>query len=1232
MTAAVRKNSGCTDTDDNSADFTVVAPVARNSSTAAFSCVAVPTITTGTATPNPATQGGSVTVTYTTTDTFGTGNVFSAELSTVGGTFPGTALSTTASTAGSLTVTVPGGTTPGAAYTIRINASTPFINGSQSGVFAVTTAPCLADNFDAFPFAKWTVNGVTQNAFNRIGSSGGSAVFNGAGHSLTNATALSYPSSLDFFVARSSGSTAARSLLVQVSIDGGSNYTTLVAYAITDLTATFAKHTIDLSAYQTRSSVLLRFLRGAETSTAQLYLEDVAVTCGLAPMLAIEPTTPPTLSTANVVFSQADVVANGGNGAQQLVVIHATSVAAGAPVDGNTYPASTIFGSGATTGPGNYVVYAGPTGTVPNTFTVTGLSATTGYTLEAYAYNDNATPGLENYLTTASSTASFTTTAPIVFYAKATGALNLASTFGTSSDGSGNSLGDFTTVGTVYNVAGNNRTISANWTVTGAGSKVVLTANASLVIPTGLVFSGKLDQLANSTLVIQHTAAAAYNSITQGVQDASSTIDFAQTGTFTVPASSTFAYQNLKLTNGTKTLTKNTGTFAAPITSTVVPGNLTLDNTVLGGNTSSPFSSIDLTGNLTLVNGATFNNSSSARITLNLFAATPQTIAGNSSNILLSELFAYKPGGGVILSDAGGPTTLELGNLASGGYYLETGTTLVLNSNTLRFYVGGKAVISAGTTASTGLGTVTASPASSISLETGSNYSIGTLRLTPGATTVNNFRLQAFSDRLTVPSDLTVNGVLTLANGGLQIGDGATPATLTLNGTIVNTGSGNIVGSATTNLVVGGTGILGTLIFAAGLAEINNFTLNRTSNGLAALGTPLTLGGTLVLTAGNIATTATNLLTLKNGAMLTGGSASSFVNGPMARITGAGAATMVFPVGKSTFYRPITLSSTVQTAASTYTAEQFEGNSSRTLSTDAGLGTAPLARVSSKRFYTVKSSNTTAGNFTGTVTLSFGAEDYVNVPSSTDFVIARRDATGLFANQWTNLGRSVNTGTDSGAGGASVAGTLTSASFSDFSDFVLGAQNDLSNTNVLAATNPLPVELTSFSAQRQADKTVLVKWATASEKNSAHFEVQRSLNGREFATTVTLAAQGSSTRPTAYSILDKSAPVALLYYRLRQVDLDGTSALSPVVAVFGAGQEAAKVQLYPNSAHRRISFIADAATPYRILNQLGQPLLHGTTEVGTASIDLEALPTGLYFMELQTAVGRTVQKFEKTMD
>ncbi|MBO2008990.1 T9SS type A sorting domain-containing protein [Hymenobacter negativus] len=382
----------------------------------------------------------------------------------------------------------------------------------------------------------------------------------------------------------------------------------------------------------------------------------------------------------------------------------------------------------------------------------------------------------------------------------------------------------------------------------------------------------------------------------------------------------------------------------------------------------------------------------------------------------------------------------------------------------------------------------------------------------------------------------------------------------------------------------------------------------------------------LALTSGKVNTSAINSLTLYQSASVSGGSATSFVNGPLARTTGTGAASSFFPIGKGTAYRPLTLTAAAQAAPSTYTAEQFEGNPGQSASTLGGQ----LKRVSTRRSYTVTSSNTTAGNFSGSITLSFGPDDYVNTPSSTDLVIAKRD--GGTAGTWNSVGRATTNATtgdpDSGAGGAGVSGTLTSDTFSDFSDFAIGALNDLTNTNTFAAINPLPVELTTFSAQRESNKSVAIQWATASEKNSARFEVQRSLNARDFVTVATTKAQGSSNRTTAYAALDAMAPATQLYYRLRQVDQDGTVAYSPVATVAGTSA-ATKALLYPNPARSSITFTTEAVTSYRVLNQLGQALLQGPTEVGTTNVAIGQLPTGLYLLELQTATGRSVQKFEK---
>lgn len=450
----------------------------------------------------------------------------------------------------------------------------------------------------------------------------------------------------------------------------------------------------------------------------------------------------------------------------------------------------------------------------------------------------------------------------------------------------------------------------------------------------------------------------------------------------------------------------------------------------------------------------------------------------------------------------------------------------------------------------------------------------------------------------------TIKGDLLVNNLASFLFNPTTAAPLQFNGTTAQV----IGGSAPATAVALGANASLTINNAAGV------TLQR----------PLTLQKVLTLTSGKLTTTAANLLTLSVTSSTSLGSSSSFVNGPLARDTGTGAATVYFPVGKNTAFRPLTLNIASQGSAATYTAEQVEGNAGQNLAPGNGLGTKPLKRVSFIRSFTLASSNAASNTF-GTVTLSFGTDDGVNDPASSELV----GAVSAVSQPWQNLSRSASTGTGTGAGGAFGAGTLTSATFQaglTAVAFALGATND--NPTLGQALNPLPVELTTFTAQRQADNVVTVQWATASEKNSAYFEVQRSLDGVEFTTVATITGQATSTKRMAYTSLDKMAPATALYYRLRQFDLDGAMAYSPVASV-GSSSLRTRVLLYPNPAHNNLTVIAESATAYRVINQLGQALLTGPAAADAVTVPIETLPAGLYFLELQTATGLTVQKFEK---
>ena len=86
--------------------------------------------------------------------------------------------------------------------------------------------------------------------------------------------------------------------------------------------------------------------------------------------------------------------------------------------------------------------------------------------------------------------------------------------------------------------------------------------------------------------------------------------------------------------------------------------------------------------------------------------------------------------------------------------------------------------------------------------------------------------------------------------------------------------------------------------------------------------------------------------------------------------------------------------------------------------------------------------------------------------------------------------------------------------------------------------NPLPVELLFFEG-KNIDQTNILKWATASENNSSHFEIQHSEDGEKWTTINTLISVGNSTEYNEYSINDIDYKPIINYYQLIQYDIDG---------------------------------------------------------------------------------------------
>jgi hypothetical protein len=105
------------------------------------------------------------------------------------------------------------------------------------------------------------------------------------------------------------------------------------------------------------------------------------------------------------------------------------------------------------------------------------------------------------------------------------------------------------------------------------------------------------------------------------------------------------------------------------------------------------------------------------------------------------------------------------------------------------------------------------------------------------------------------------------------------------------------------------------------------------------------------------------------------------------------------------------------------------------------------------------------------------------------------------------------------------------------------------SAGIQCGVGPLPIELTRLQATPEAN-SVIVDWMTASERNSDHFDVQRSPDASVWTTIGIVPASGYTSNLTAYELVDREPYPGINYYRLREVDADGAMTMSHVVSAY----------------------------------------------------------------------------------
>ncbi len=432
--------------------------------------------------------------------------------------------------------------------------------------------------------------------------------------------------------------------------------------------------------------------------------------------------------------------------------------------------------------------------------------------------------------------------------------------------------------------------------------------------------------------------------------------------------------------------------------------------------------------------------------------------------------------------------------------------------------------------------------------------------------------------------------------------------TLYVNGAVQNQAAGTLTNAGTVQLTgdlrnAGTLASSGTLLFSGtssqvftpGAATVAALVLNNTgTSGQNLLNLPadLLVNTALTLQSGLLRTAPTATLTLPDGATLSGEATGRYVQGNLRIVRAAGSGVLDFGHGARLD----------RSGLGQVTITRTAGLLTDNLSQGVNFGNAALKGID--RIWTVET--TVAPSAAVPVTLQWLSDDDNGLSG---FAQTQAWRANLNSATWTAAGSSQ---------AATVSGSTRSFSF---------ATAALGRLTVSNGTNPLPVELVGFTAEPQG-ADALLRWATASEQNNDHFDVEASADGTTFRRLGQVAGHGSSTQAHKYQWVDPAIAryaAPLVYYRLRQVDLDGTASYSPVRVVAVNGP--AGLALFPNPTTQAATLTGAApGTAVTVFDTLGHQVLAATADAnGTATLRLpHELVSGVYVVRVGGQAARLV--------
>lgn len=188
--------------------------------------------------------------------------------------------------------------------------------------------------------------------------------------------------------------------------------------------------------------------------------------------------------------------------------------------------------------------------------------------------------------------------------------------------------------------------------------------------------------------------------------------------------------------------------------------------------------------------------------------------------------------------------------------------------------------------------------------------------------------------------------------------------------------------------------------------------------------------------------------------------------------------------------------------------------------------------------------------------------------------------------------------------------------------------------NTYRPMGPLPITLEYFAAKKNTPTSSILNWKTLQEINTASFDIESSNDAIGFKKIGNVLAAGNSNAAIEYSFIDNNPTKGINYYRLKQIDKNGSFVYTPTRFVIFDNLNAATVKYYPNPTNSILTIEmptinANEIRVVNISNTAGAMVIQlkiPPTAGNKMQIDLSKYAKGIYFVQIKSTTLNSTER------